>query len=227
MSTSDRITRPSPERTAPRRGFSNLFAGSPTPTDASEAVSRAVGLGYQVIDEYLRQGERAARAFGNLARPANPPRDVQDLGARMAQYMAQYAQEMAGIWMQLFQVALGNAVQSATPAVPPATNGATRADTPATAGEPLRVSVELISRRPVEVTIDLRPGSTAAPLVVPDLRDATGALPRIAGVVVEGGERPRLRVSVADDQPPGVYHGVVVDPHTSVAVGTVTVRVPA
>src|SRR5207244_12403041 len=95
------------------------------------------------------------------------------------------------------------------------------------AAEPLRVSVAVSARRAVAVALDLRPEAAGATLVVHALRDATGTLPRLSGVVLETGERPRLRLSVPDDQPAGAYHGVVVDPRSGVAVGTVTVRIPA
>jgi hypothetical protein len=56
------------------------------------------------------------------------------------------------------------------------------------------------------------------------------ALPRIAGVQIDspagdGGLRVQLRV--ADDHPPGVYSGIIVEERTNLPRGTLSVKVLA
>src|SRR5215470_15787877 len=119
MSTSDRPKRPSPERTQPIRSWSTLFAvpsadgsdpeapaAAPPPesrgTGLSDVVSRSVDLGYRVIDEYIRQGQKAARrlndrSFGTQAVAS----DLQELGMRMTQY----ASDFAAVWLEFVQLA--------------------------------------------------------------------------------------------------------------------------
>ncbi len=229
MSARERVTRPVPERTEPMRSWSSLFtapeaapADGGRPAGGDDMVSRAVSLGYRVVDEYIRQGERAARALGGG--PNGPAGgDVQDLTARMAQY----AQDFLGLWMQLVELATaGSSLRR--PVAQAEGNGGVlpAAGAPAPSpSEPVRASIEVASARPIEVSLDLRPEAAGVPLVVHDLRAAAPDLPRLTGVVLEPGDPPRLRLRVPDDQPAGVYHGVVVDERTSRALGTVSVRV--
>lgn len=89
-----------------------------------------------------------------------------------------------------------------------------------------RVRLEVASRRPVEVTVDLhRPG--VAQFRVLDLRAEQGDAPRIQGTELDtwDSEGVRLRIAVPDDQPPGAYHGVILDAVADCAVGTVTLRI--
>lgn len=229
MSERERVTRPVPERTGPIRSWSTLLgagpvARGPDQPGATDVVSQAVSLGYRVVEEYLRQGERAARVLGGRTDGvATGSRDVQDLTARMAQYV----QDFLGLWIELVELAAAGTTLR-RPA-PPATNGA--APPPAapvpTSPSLMRVRLEVASARAVEVTVDLRSEASSAPLVVHDLRAAALDLPRLTGVVLEPGDPPCLRLRVGNDQPAGVYHGVIVELPTSRAVGTVTVRVPS
>src|SRR5438128_6977170 len=98
MTTKKRVRRPEPDRTGPIRNWSALFGAPPArapedegaaearPTSLGEAVSRSVELGYRVVDEYVRQGQRAAQRLNDRSLgPETIARDVQDLTARMAQ----------------------------------------------------------------------------------------------------------------------------------------------
>src|SRR5437879_12006363 len=77
--TSQRIKRPPLERTKPVRNASTLFSPAgprradgagqrgPEPPQqdraADDVVSRSVDQGYRVIDDYIRQGQKAAQRF--------------------------------------------------------------------------------------------------------------------------------------------------------------------
>ena len=82
MSTNERIKRPSLDRTAPVRNWSTLLNAAPSGDAASageagtnsrgtsglgDAIARSVALGYQVVEEYVRQGEHAARRMSEGA----------------------------------------------------------------------------------------------------------------------------------------------------------------
>ena len=88
MSDRQRLHREEPVRTGPNRNWSTLYRPntniSSTPSGNSpsadhpaqghpwnDAVSHGVKLGYRVIEEYLRQGQRAAQQFNNRAYPKN------------------------------------------------------------------------------------------------------------------------------------------------------------
>jgi len=85
MKKPERITRPALERRKPLRTWSTLFNGSEAGTKAAaaarlvarpdlagvpDAVQKSVGLGYQVIEEYIKQGQAFA---GLLSGPSSHP----------------------------------------------------------------------------------------------------------------------------------------------------------
>ena len=228
MSTEERIKRPEPERTQPIRSWSTLF-GAPEPGGKSlqDVVSRSVDLGYRVVDEYVRQGQRAAQRLGERSyRPENMVSDVQELTARLAQY----ASEFLGVWFELLELAAsGSAARRMA-----AANGAPAGPAPPPAAparepsRPPRVRIEVASAQPAEVELDLRPEAAGAALVVHALRCANPATPRMTDVTLDlrSPDDPlTLRIRVPGDQPPGVYTGVILDERTSLTVGTVSVRI--
>ena len=151
--------------------------------------------------------------------------DFQDLTARMTRY----ASDLMDVWFQLIELAAAGRA----PMAPPGTGNAQPTETAAGAVEPAtppatRVSVEVTSVQPVEVSVDVRPGSAALPLIVHALRAAEADKPRLGDVTLEPAAEPgtlRLRVRIPPDQPPGVYNGLVIDQQTSRPAGTVSVRV--
>jgi hypothetical protein len=254
VSTSRR-KRPAPERTQPLRNWSTLFsvptaAGADADPDAagsaaapraegmSEVISRSVDLGYRVIDEYIRQGQKAAvrlndRSYGTQAMAS----DLQDLGMRMTQY----ASDFAAVWLEFVQLAARSGSPAAAPApVPPARAAhAASANSPAPAadGTPrgaaaesdgTRVRIEVVATQPTEVSLDIRPAAATGPLLVHALRAVDPDKPRLTEVSFEAGaddEPPRLRIRVPGGQPPGVYSGLIIDERTSRPAGTVSVRI--
>lgn len=263
QTTRPRVTRPEPERTTPRRGWSNIFgpgadAGSGTtpPADAaadgasddraSDTVSRAVELGYRVIDEYVRQGQKAAQRLSSRSwSPETALRDTQDFTARVTRH----ASDMVALWIDLLDSAnmtgawrtaaqpwtqgmrTGDEAASGS-AVPVAATGASSpaASPPHPAAPPTgrtRIAVELASERPAEVTVDLRSEDTARRLVVHSLRAVEPEKPRISEVAIEPATPhapARLRIRIPAGQPSGTYNALVIDEETSRPAGTVSVR---
>ncbi|HYO72656.1 MAG TPA: hypothetical protein VEU33_41935, partial [Archangium sp.] len=97
------------------------------------------------------------------------------------------------------------------------------------AAAPLGLTLDIESSRRVEVSIELRPRSSALSLVVHDLRAPAPDTPRITGVGIEclpEEERVILHLRVSEAHPPGVYSGLIVDERTGLPRGTLTVRIP-
>jgi hypothetical protein len=227
VSDEPRVKRPALDRKDPIRSFASFFAppGAPGPApsdEPSEAVSSAVDLGYRVVNEYIRQGEDAARRAADPLRAAPFANDVRDLSARMFQY----ASDFAGAWFEMLGLtSTGEASRTPfpfagfaaprAPAEPPAPQ-----PEPAAAPARTQVAVEVCSARPAIVTVDLRPGAAERPLVVHELRAPSPDLPRLSDVAFVAG---RFRVRVPDGHPAGVYSGAVIDLETSVPAGTVCV----
>jgi len=241
MSTKERVRRPEPTRTQPIRNLSTLFGGTPRRDGADgaasasgrtgslgEAVSRSVELGYRVVDEYIRQGQRTAQRLNERSlEPEAIARDVQDLTTRMTQY----ASDFLGVWFEFLELATaGGRVRR-----PGKEDGEEPPPAPAPRRPPERVSeprarvrIALVSAQPAEVSVDLVPDAARRALLVHALRAVDPEKPRLADVVLEPeapGQPLTLRIRVPAGQPPGVYNGLVIDEQTSRPAGTVSVRV--
>src|SRR6185295_210262 len=195
VSTNDRVTRPEPERTQPIRSWSTLFEapGRERGPSLGDVVSRSVDLGYRVVDEYVRQGQRAAERVGERSYGAEAiASDVQQLTARMSQY----ASDFLSVWFEFLELAMaGSAARGAATAngggTPAPDDGDRSPGKPAapveTAGERTRVRIEVVSGQPAEVELDLRPGAERQPLVIHALRDVDPSKPRLTDVHLRPG----------------------------------------
>jgi hypothetical protein len=207
-------------------GFPPSAQDGDRPASIDDVVTRSVELGYRVVDEYVRQGQRAAA--GLSGRPLDPGAatgDLQDMLARMAQYTSDFA----GIWMEFLDLASRGGLPGARATGGEPSNGTTTAaDAPTDDARPnAGVRVEIAATRATEVTVDLRPLTPGRHLVVQGLRALDPDVPRLVAVAVapDAPDAPTtFRIEVPVDQPPGVYNGVVVEEETSRPVGTVSVR---
>ena len=230
MSTHERIKRPHLERTRPIRAWSTLFGS--TEHDAAslgDVVSRSVDLGYRVVDDYIRQGQRTAQRFSERAyTPEAMVSDAQEMAGRMTQY----ASELMGVWLEFLDAASAANAGRRTAAengAPPGVSAPAPATPERVPAERASVRIEIASRRPAEVEIDLRPARADAPLLLHGLRCTDPNTPRLIDVSLQppsaANDPWRLRVGVPDSQPAGLYTGAIVDERTSMTVGTVRVRV--
>jgi hypothetical protein len=216
---SERFRRPDPERTAPHRATTNVIeglGGSGGGEGGEPGVSRSIGQGYRIVEEYLEQSRRVASQIA----PGLIPENVEEgLGAITSRFVRTTA-EMFEIWFQILDRS-----NSAREAAPDATSGGSAAPSPAAAPSP-GVTVQVQSRRPARVTVDIRGSATGRKLAAHALRSSDESLPRIEGVEVDAskeGEPVLVSVRIADDHPPGVYNGMVIDEETSLPAGTVSV----
>jgi hypothetical protein len=88
----------------------------------------------------------------------------------------------------------------------------------------------VVSARPAEVALELRPDVNGDALVVHALRAVDPEKPRVEAVTLsrEGNDGPlTLRIRIPDGHPAGVYNGLVIETSTSRPVGTVSVRLEA
>jgi hypothetical protein len=255
----DRKKRPMAERTEPHRDMSSMFgaqkeAGAngaqPGETAPDPHVASGVGAGYRVIDEYLRQGQEAARAawmgggfpgLGGLGGVGG--RGEAELAA-MASQMLRYSTELASFWTAMFNNVsrpspLGDIPRPPMPGgfdfggpipspEPPAssTTPAMPPASPAPLPDATALTLAIDSKRPVEVSARLDPHCPLGKLRVHDLRAADEKLPRLQGARAERrGAGLWIALKVGKDQPAGVYSGVIVDDETNLPAGTLSVRV--
>jgi hypothetical protein len=220
MSDEERARRPKLDRSEPIRSFSSLIGGGRSTRTAEkegqpslgDAFSRAVDVGYRVIDEYIRQGQRAAELLRKGEYDAQAATsDFQDLAVRMTRS----ASDMMETWLQLMSgvagaggtgwgmpgsgrmnggspgngqaAASGTGVRWTDPPREPArqspTNASPAAAAPTPATEDARLRIEVSSTRPTEVFVDLRAGASSRRLRVHALRSVDSDKPRLEAVL--------------------------------------------
>lgn len=224
---SERIRRPEIERSEPRRGLVDLVretSGATTAGDPGDVVSRSIGVGYRIVEEYLQQSRNAAATMSPGAGGADAANSVAALTSRMARATA----DLFDIWFQVLSAT--SAVRPPAEPAPAAEGSGNGASGRPTQREPVRtgIEVDVVSSRPARVAVDLRPGAGRGPLVAHALRSNDESLPRITEVSVEGASDAApvvVRLRVPADQPAGVYSGMLIDEASSLPVGTVSVIV--
>jgi hypothetical protein len=200
-----------------------------------DVVTRGVELGYRVIEEYLRQGQRVAQQInGRSYSIGRAGADLQELVERVFRdstdllslwvgFVSSLAanSELTGTFSRAWQPSPFEPPQKGTSAYAASSNG----------GPPHQgtaVSIEVVSSRPVQVTLDLYPQSAGLSLMTPGLHAMNVQMPPLTDITFEISSDagvPRLRVRVPEGQPPDVYTGVVVDRNTGLPRGTLSVRV--
>ncbi len=235
MDGKDRVRRHDARRGQPIRnathhlGMGEASAQEPRQPDGAapsfdKIVSDAVGLGYQVIDEQIRQGRAAAERLRAGDCPLDvPPSDASALIERTIEL----SKGLAATWLDLLS-ALGTAVQQARP------TQAGPSRPPSTAGTPRSPSIMTITdyevkcNRQAEVSIHLHTVSTGfIPAVLP-LHAADPAIRPLSDVFITPSQdkrRPMLNIPVPDGQQPGTYSGAIVDAATNEPGGMLIVRI--
>jgi hypothetical protein len=233
-----RLHREDPARTAPIRNFSKLYRRSdltnganPKKPVASEKAKRdaadgplvdGVELAYSVIDKYIAEGRQTAEGLSAgpyTTRIAND--NLQGLLERLLHFQA----EMLPLWIDTLATLV---------TVQPSQNGHVSTQSSSwshsngTKDSILRpVAIEVASRRPAQVSLDLGPGCETQSLTVLSVNSIDAKKPAITGVrfVPDVQGRLKLVVRIADDQPSGTYTGVVVDRNSGDTWGTLSIRI--
>ena len=238
----DRIRRPDLDRSGPIRDPLSAAAPPPGaeaggPVDGGQAasptvdevVARAVRVGYQVIEENIRQGCIAAqRVRSNDYRMSDIPDDASKTIARLAQLTLQ----LSTTWFDVIAATMRDpALQSAFACKPEDVARARperRADG-APASAVVAVGFSVRGSRSVEVMpVSLQSLDSPALPTIGGLYSPDPNLPAIRKAVFRvaaDGSGPVVEIHVPDDHPPGVYHGVIIDRDSQRPLGTLTVRV--
>lgn len=257
MDEHDRFRREHPARSGPNRNFKLLYESpaqsnraphsnsdpkaAPNGREREDAYSGGVGLAYQVIDQYIAAGRNAAeqfnRQFYNLDAGGD---ELQPLIERLLRFQS----EIAPIWLDMIANLVridpraaataspnsygGMQAQDRAGAVPNSTRKT--ADHPSSSNAvnaPVLFTLEISSRRPVEVSVRLELGAERTAVVCAGLLSPGPGKPPITDVKIieERDGRPKIHVAIPPDQPPGVYSGVVVERRSGNPCGTLSVRV--
>ncbi len=247
-----RVKRPKLERDRPRREWSTLFGPGPAvkasgePGDAARSRARQAGsensvltdsveLGYRVIEDYLKQGQQAAQAFGSSrfgGIPGGAPGTADDM-QQLTQRVMQYGWDFAGLWFEMWS-RLGGTNGFPMPTTPfgappapkaPPPSSASHGDAPA--GPAPVVSVSVRSPQLVATSVELQAGAYER-LEILALRSEDRDAPPIESVRIERDSEPgawAIEVTVAAAQRPGTYRAPIVDAATNLPKGWLAVKV--
>jgi hypothetical protein len=238
MSDRKRLHRADPARIAPVRNFSKLYsrpdsvngtstskqtqADAPPKVRSAGPLAEGVELAYSVIDKYIAEGRQTAEALSNqpyTTRAAND--NLQDIVERMLRFQS----EILPLWIEtlatLVKVDPSRNGSAAVREWWPASNGGPRSET-------IAVSIEVISLRPVQVSVELRPNSEAQSLAALGLNAVDPGKPVLRDVSIGPDEIPgriKLRLRIPENQPPGTYSGVIVNRDSGETRGTLSIRI--
>src|SRR5580692_5088023 len=219
MGDRKRLHRDDPRRIAPLRNFSKLYSGSssansihtakvaqpdaPLRTTSGGPLAEGVELAYNVIEKYIAEGRQTAEGFSN--QPYNATRAPNDNLQVLVERMLRFQTEMLPLWIET----LATLVK-----VDPAQNGyaplsdAWRRSNGAARAETMAVTIEVVSLRPVQVSVALRPNSEPQSLVALGLSAVDSEKPilkDISFVPDEVAGRIKLRLRIPESQPSGTY----------------------
>jgi hypothetical protein len=235
-----RAHRPEPPRIGPQRKLSKLWQGSGTatgdgdPADSSsggqaqggqrgsDPVREGVTIAYRVIERYITEGRRAAEQFNKRPYDSKVSTDVvRELFERIVRFQ----NEMLPLWIE----ALGTFVRSeASATTPPAKGNATPHANGTPPSTPTTISLEIISTRPARVSLELSQSAGGRELMTHGLRAVDPNKPPLNDISFLPSRDPgreTLRIRLTEDQPPGIYSGVIVDREKGEACGTLSVCV--
>ena len=197
-------------------------ADAPPKVRSVGPLAEGVELAYSVIDKYIAEGRQTAEALSNQPCTNRVPNDnLQDIVERMLRFQS----EILPLWIET----LATLVK-----VDPSRNGSAtaREGWPSSNGSPksetVAISIEVISLRPVQVSVELRPNSEAQSLVALGLNAVDPGKPVLTDISLGPDEIPgrvKLRLRVPENQPPGTYSGVIVNRDSGETRGTLSIRI--
>lgn len=234
MGDDKRLHRHDPERTGPVRSFTETYVSRPATRlrettgansaqseNAAQVQGQGIDLAYEVIDKHINDGRRTAAMLNG--QPYNT-RAATDRLQEAIERTLRYSSELLPLWLE----ALTTAVRIEPPRMPPVPSPkASTEDGQARNEHSTAIGVEMLSRQPVSVSVDLRENSERMPLATLGLRAVDRSKPELSDIRIEpdaaGGIK--LRISIPHSFPSGTYSGVIVNSDTGESRGTLTVRV--
>ena len=235
--TQTRLRRPEPKRTGPIRNASGYFRDShswgddphspwPEPADViDDAVTQGVKLGYRVIGRHLQRGREEAECLSEAGedRPAATDPDIQRLVHRVQDLSKDFG---ALCFDAVDLVAHSPLLQRWLSR----SDAGCRADSTAhgAASRTPAFPIEIASRKPAVVELQLTDPGEAFQPGVHALYGGDPAFPPLTRIEFRDDPAyaaPVLAIAIPDQQPAGLYTGVVVDRASNAPKGAVSVRI--
>ena len=193
--------------------------------DEGVIVRAAVKAAYQVVEDNIQEGRRAAERLGAAAPPLSEPAPNT---RTIANRLMHVTKDLGATWVDLIVAVLREPEVRAMLDRVTLHDRARPRPADAAGATPTPIVQRISSRKPIEVTLSSLPArSYASPPAITAVYSLNAGVPPIGGV--QFGLRPggglELQIDVADDQPPGTYVGAVVDVDSQKPVGTLAVKV--
>jgi len=189
-------------------------------------IADGVRLGYQVIDAYLKQGQKVARQFVGTPVAAGTVNGSE--GEEFEVRSVQLLTELMANWSDLVGVYTEAFASRAGSARPQGESQATPGPAPRTSGTPaIQLAYEISSQRPALVDAEFFPARATLDLASHGLRCLRSSGPEIAVMFEQDPERQRtiVLIQVPDDQPAGLYTGALLNSHDGSMVGSLSLRI--
>ena len=230
----ERVKRKKPARASSDREFPNIFKsvnGSRTGSNGtggdageswSENVTHGVKLGYRVIEEHIRQGQRIAQEVNNRSySSASMNNDIQEFIQRTQRYVSDCMQLYPGIVEMASSnfASMGEGFGSEV--------FGNRKNKSSNQGESQQPKVIMVikAQKSIEINVDL--GIGCGDITIDHLHDSDVDKRAITDVKFEtiSADEYKLHINVDEDQPTGHYHGVILSATTGRPCGTVSALV--
>ncbi|MEI9949994.1 MAG: hypothetical protein WDO74_13695 [Pseudomonadota bacterium] len=229
-----RKKRPIPERDEPVRSWfgADPPRSEPSANGARETGYQTVNTAYQLVDEYMRQGQKFAE---NLWLPLGSAGDAAREAFNAPERFMRAMGDMTMAWVEVMQefTAGAKASERGQAHAGPFTAGHPKAKQKpenqerAQSSSPSAITVSVVASGRVEVSVQLQDHADLAGLVASELRPFTGDAPPIPEprLSLLGERTLELQVVVPDGQPAGAYNGLLVAQQTQRPRGTINVVV--
>lgn len=225
---------PSAAKSTAPTGVPDASAAPPT---FNEEARAGIETAYQVIDQHLREGRLAAQAQAPRDTPgsgafASAPASALSISTESIQEVVtqgiRFYSSLTPLWAAFLKsLAAATLVRDAAGGTGPALLAPAPMARVVAAGL-APVIVEIASVRMARVTVDLPSSANAPNLAIGGLIASTPGPPPLTEITLAfdpAGNRQVVRIRVPDEQPPGVYSGVIVERESGAARGTVTLRI--
>lgn len=171
-------------------------------------MAEGVDLAYSVIEKYIAEGRQTAEGISNQPYATRAPNDnLQVLVERTLRFQA----EMLPLWIETLATLVK--VDPSRNGYAPSSDASPRSDA-APKAETMAVTIEVVSLRPVQVSVELRPNSEPQSLVALGLSAVDSEKPILKDISLMPDEiegRITLRLRIPESQPPDTYSGVIVN----------------
>lgn len=236
MDEHHRVKRDPPERTEPKRQWTDNFTTARESTqegtgsaDPRDAAYQTINDAYRLIDDYIRQGQQVAENFWMpLGASAAPFREAPERFMRALGDMTMAWVDVMQHWTSTNSGASPGAAGRAAP-FPGVDSTAEKAANPSESASnqnqttPLRVVV--VAPVPIELVVDLNQRVDVSTLTLTELRDPINATAPLTDVSVQKDEHgvASVRVVVPEGHPSGTYSGLFLEQTTRRPRGTLSV----